>query len=229
MVNNFVVWHNIETMLATGNQLEKLTSIFQNGIRLQFKKGEYVIRPGDPPPGVFLIDTGLVKAYDITKYGEENMLIVRKEHEIFPLIWAVTGQERHVIYQALGPTVVWRLSREDFLKELRQNPELIQPLLDMTIEMYRIHSERILNLEYRSVRERLVSFLLTMDGRFGKKNSHGSVIEVPLRRQDIASSINATRESTGKELAVLEKKGCISSSSLYITIHDKAALKKFLR
>ncbi len=32
------------------------------------------------------------------------------------------------------------------------------PIVDMTIEMYRLHSERILNLEYRSVRERIISF-----------------------------------------------------------------------
>jgi CRP-like cAMP-binding protein len=76
----------------------------------------------------------------------------------------------------------------------------------MTLEMYRIHSERILNLEYRSVRERLISFLLTMSHRFGKKTTEGLLINVPLRHQDIASSINASRETTTRELAALERK-----------------------
>ena len=79
----------------------------------------------------------------------------------------------------------------------------------MVTEMYRIHSERIINLEYRSVRARLVSFLLTMRGRFGKETTEGLVIEVPLRHQDIASSINASRETASREMSALEKKGWI--------------------
>lgn len=201
---------------------------FGHGTRLQYNKGEFIIRPGEGPSGVFFIETGLVKAYDITKYGEENLLIIRKEHEIFPLIWAITGQERSIIYQALSPTTVWRLSRKDYLKHIEENPEASTSLLAMTIEMYRIHSERIINLEYRTVRERLISFLLTMAQRFGINTVDGILMDVPLRQQDIASSINASRETTSRELSALEKKGLISTNPHFIIIKDKDKLKGFL-
>ncbi len=98
----------------------------------------------------------------------------------------------------------------------------------MVTEMYRIHSERILNLEYRTVRERAVSFLLTLGTRFGKKTPDGVVLEVPLRHQDIASSINATRETTSRELAVLERKGLITNKRYLIVLKDIKALKTIL-
>jgi CRP-like cAMP-binding protein len=184
-------------MLATVQQTEELLQVFRNhGARYTYKKGEFIIRPGEVPSGVFYIESGLVKAYDITKYGEENLLIIRHEGEMFPLIWAITGQERSVIYEAIAPSAVWEISRDSFLNHIKSHPEALAPLLDMTLEMYRIHSERIINLEYRSVRERLISFLLTMSHRFGKKTPDGLLINVPLRHQDIASSINASRETT---------------------------------
>lgn len=202
--------------------------MFHRGTRLTYKKGEFIIRPGESPPGVFYIEEGIVKAYDITKYGEENLLIIRKEKEIFPLIWAITGQERHVIYEALSPVSVWRIDRSSLLALIENQPEVLSPLLDMTLEMYRIHSERIINLEYRSVRERLISFLLTMSNRFGKKHRDGSVtIEVPLRQQDIASSINASRETTSRELTALDKKGYISTNG-EIILKKIDDLKSFL-
>src|SRR6266496_6706373 len=103
-------------MLATIKQTAELVELFRRGgLRATYRKDDYVIRPGEQPPGVFYIEEGLVKAYDITRYGEENLLIVRKEHELFPLIWAITGQERHVIYKTLAPTIVLRISREEFL------------------------------------------------------------------------------------------------------------------
>jgi CRP-like cAMP-binding protein len=216
-------------MLATLKQTAELVDLFRTrGLKQTFRKGDFIIRPGDTPPGVFYIYQGLVKAYDITKYNEENLLIIRKADEIFPLIWAITGQERSVIYQALAPTVTWQLKREAFLDFISKEPDAMAPIVDMTIEMYRLHSERILNLEYRTVRERIISFLLTMSQRFGKQTPEGLLIEVPLRHQDIASSVNATRETTSRELSALERKGLLKNKQSLIVLYDIKALRKHL-
>jgi len=200
-----------------------------HGTTYDYRKGEFIIRPGEAPSGIFYIESGLVKAYDITKYGEENVLIVRRKDEVFPLIWAVTGQERKVIYEALVPTVVRLVRRDVFLDFIHNNPDALSVLLDMAIEMYRIHSERILNMGYRNARERLVSFLLTTAGRFGVQQPNGDIlIDAPLRQQDIGSSISASRETVGREIQVLERKGLLSSYDGYITIHDSGKLQDFL-
>jgi CRP/FNR family cyclic AMP-dependent transcriptional regulator len=216
-------------MFAKEPQVLAFVNLFKKGTKLSYKKGEYIIRPGETPNGVFYIEEGLVKAYNISKYGEENLLIIRKDHEIFPLIWSITQQEREVIYQTLSPTVVWRINRDEFVAFLEQHPDALPPFIDMVLEMYRLHSERILNLEYRSARERVISFLLTMSDRFGKNSKENSIIiDVPLRHQDIASSINTSRETTSRELAYLERKGMITNTSSYITLCDVKQLRSFL-
>jgi len=216
-------------MLASARQFKALVELFETGTKLTYRKGEYVIRPGEQPNNIYFIQEGLVKAYNISKYGEENLLIIRKEQEVFPLIWALTGQEREIIYQAISPTILWRIDREKYLEFLHSHPGAMLPILDMVTEMYRIHSERLLNLEYRTVRERLVSFLLTMSGRFGKETEDGAVvIDVPLRQQDIASSINASRETASRALSALEKKGLISTKQFLITLKDIEALQALL-
>lgn len=217
-------------MLANLKQTAELVEFFRTeGREVTFKKGEFIIRPGESPPAVFYIYQGLVKAYDITKYGEENMLIIRKEHEIFPLIWALTGQERNVIYEALMPTTTWQVGREHFMEHVTTERDMLAPLLDMTLEMYRIHGERIMNLEYRSVRERIISFLLTTSRRFGHNEPRGVTITVPLRHQDIASSINASRETVSRELAAMERKGLIKSEQSLVTLTDIDGLRDHLR
>ena len=215
-------------MLASPRQVAAFVGLFKGGTKLTYRKGDYIIRPGEAPSAVFYIEDGLVKAFNISKYGEENLLIIRKQQEIFPLIWALTGSERDIIYQAMVPTVVWRISPQDYLSFLHNHPAALPPILDMVTEMYRIHSERLLNLEYRTVRERLVSFLLTMSGRFGKQNGDGVIIEVPLRHQDIASSINASRETASREIAALERKGLIANKNSLIILKDVPALQAYL-
>lgn len=216
-------------MLATLKQTAEFVEFFRlHGTKQTFRKGDFIIRGGDAPSGVYYIYRGLVKAYDITKYNEENMLIIRKQDEIFPLIWAITGRERQVIYQTLAPTTTWQISRKDFMKLLKDHPQVVTPLLDMTIEMYRLHGERITTLEYRTVRERIISFLLTMSQRFGKQTAAGLLIDVPLRHQDIASSVNSSRETTSRELAALERKGLLENKQSFTLLKDVDALHKHL-
>jgi CRP/FNR family cyclic AMP-dependent transcriptional regulator len=216
-------------MLTTDSQYAALVNLFHQGTRQVYEKGEFVIRPGGPPQGVFYILSGLVKAYDITKYGEENLLIIRKPGEVLGLTWAITGEDRHIMYAALARTELLQISREEFITFVRTNPRAALPLVDMLVDMYRLHSERILSLEYRTVRERLVSFLLSNARRFGKETPEGHVIiDVPLRHQDIASSISATRETTGRELSAMERQGLLTSSQSVITLLNLEKLRKFL-
>jgi CRP/FNR family transcriptional regulator len=216
-------------MLATAEQMRALVNLFHTGTKLTYSKGEFIIRPGESPPGIFYLETGLVKAYDITKYGEENLLIIRKPGEFLGLTWGVTGLDRHIIFSALAPnTTVWLISREAFTEFIRNNPTAALPVVEMVTEMYRLHSERIMTLEYRTVRERLISFLLTAAERFGEPTPEGTRIAAPLKHQDIASSISATRETTSRALADLERKGHLKSEQSYITLKDEKTLRSFL-
>jgi CRP/FNR family transcriptional regulator len=69
-----------------------------------------------------------------------------------------------------------------------------------------------------------------MSDRFSKTNKEtGAVtIDIPLKHQDIASSINSSRETTSRELSALERRGLISSQQSMITLLDVAALEDSL-
>jgi len=215
-------------MLAAPSPPNEFVNLFHQGKKLTFKKGEFIIRPGGAPSGIFYIAQGLVKAYDITKYGDENLLIIRKTGEIIGMTWTITGRDRNIIYTALAPTTVFFVEREAFEQYLQEHPQAALPLVDMLVEMYRLHSERILTLEYRTVRERLISFLLTTAERFGREIDDGIFIDVPLRHQDIASSISATRETTSRELASLERHGWLERRQSYVVLRDSDKLRQFL-
>ncbi len=212
-------------MLTTPGQLRELVNMFHQGTRLSYKKGEFMIRPGDRPTGLFYIGSGMIKVYDITKYGEENLVIIRHKGDVMGLIWTTTGNHRGLVYSAITPAVVYHVSHEQFMTFMKEHPEAAMPLVDMLVEMYKAHSDRIRTLEYRSVRERLVSFLVYHTERFGRPTDEGILIDAPLRHQDIASSISASRETTSRELSTLERLGYLTNKHLMITIKDPVKLK----
>lgn len=216
-------------MVASKEQVAALVDMFRTGVRQEYARGEFLVRPGSQPPGVFYVESGLVKAYDITKYGEENLLILRSNGELLGLTWALTHQDRDVIYTALSPTTVWLVSRDRFISHIREHPEAAVPVVSLLADMYRLHGERIITLEYRTVRERLASFLLGIADRFGTRIGEGILIQAPLRHQDIASSISATRETTSRTLSELEHKGIIATKQSHFVIVDTDALRGFIQ
>lgn len=215
-------------MLADAAAHKQLMDFFSTGTQLTYKKGEAIVRSGDDPQGIYYVTNGYVKAYAITKYGEENVLIIRQHDDIFPLIWAFTGLHRDITYEAMSDTTLWRVARSEFLDFLRKNEHVVPVLLDASIEAYRLHSERVNTLEYRTVRERLASFLLSNIDRFGVKGEKGIALAAPIRRHDMASSINASRESTSRELAALARHGYIDLKTQYIEILQPEKLRELL-
>jgi len=216
-------------MKTHNQQRDKIRAFFYSHTRMQYKKGEVIIRPEDEPSGVYLIEWGFVKAYSITKYGEENLLLVRGSGSVFPLIWAFTGEHRSVSYEAMEETSLWRVSKSDYKDFLDKNPETMPIILDMAIEAYRLHSERVMTLSYRTARERIVSFLLVTANRFGVVQKDGStMIMAPFRQTDLASSVNATRETTSRELNAMRKKGLTKTVESKIVICDIEAMQKLV-
>ena len=216
-------------MARTHNQQrDKIRAFFYSHTRMQYKKGEVIIRPEDEPSGIYLIEWGFVKAYTITKYGEENLMLVRGSGSVFPLIWAFTGEHRGVSYEAMEETSLWRVSKSDYLEFLDKNPDVNPIILDMAIEAYRLHSERVMTLSFHTARERIVSFLLVTANRFGVEKEGCLLIMAPFRQTDIASSVNATRETTSRELNALRKKGLIKMVDGHIALCDIKALEAIL-
>ncbi len=215
-------------MKTHNQQRDKIRAFFYSHTRMQYKKGEVIIRPEDEPSGVFLIEWGFVKAYTITKYGEENLMLVRGSGSVFPLIWAFTGEHRQVSYEAMEETSMWRVSKSDYVDFLEKNPDVNPIILDMAIENYRLHSERVITLSYRTARERIVSFLLVTANRFGIEREGCLIIMAPFRQTDIASSVNATRETTSRELNTLRKKGLIKNMDGKIALCYIPALENIL-
>ncbi len=216
-------------MLTSNDKHQKLVDHFKSGGRLVFKKGHLIIRSQDSPEYIYYIEAGYVKAYSMTKYGDQNLHIIRMPGEIFPLIWTFTQDHRDVAYEAMDDVIIWRQPRREYIKYLDKTPAITGAVLELAVHAYRAYADRVNTLEYRTVRERTISFLLSCASRFGVHNADGSVsLKVPLRHADIASSTNASREMTSRELGHLVRKNLIVINSNTIIICDPDKLRALL-
>ncbi len=211
----------MKSLRASNNTLE---AVFKRGTRLNFSKNETIISPNSNDGQVYWLESGFVKSYDITKYSEENLLVIREKHQIFPVLNILTDEKADIYYQTMCDVTVYRLDKAKYLRKMDQSSTFSKDVLQQVLTMYRIHSQRLLNLEYRTAAERIAFRIVTLADRFGEKKDNEIVIDAPIRHKDIAESINCSRETASREMAKLNRRGIISSSDGCIVITDVGKL-----
>lgn len=208
---------------------EKLKSLFHSGRLLTYQKNETILRAGEVPRGVYLIESGIVKIYSLSQRGNEHVHHFFSDGDFFPVIWTFRDTIRSMYYEALTPTKVWVVDRQAFRDFVSKNPEAMADLMEILIDRYNLYSGRIDNLLHSDARQRAAYRILSLANRFGEQADDGLVINASITHEDMAHSINITRETFGRTIGRLQERGIISyDADHHIIIKDLSALSHII-
>jgi CRP-like cAMP-binding protein len=205
-----------------------LARVFDGAETAHFKRHEIIVRPEIEPSGVFYIQEGFIKIYDIDSEGRYNLVSVRGPAGIFPFEWALHQNVSALYYEAMGNVALKRISREKFMAAIEQDPKLAIATLRLSLFTLNSYMERIQHLEQPTVRQRLASLLLFFTERFSMESPEGKLLNLPLNYQDIADSINTTRDTVNREVLKLKKFGLINCKNRQLYIKSEEALEELL-
>jgi CRP/FNR family transcriptional regulator len=180
-----------------------------------------IIRGYEEPEGVYLIKDGFVKAYSISHAGHRNLLLVHKVGQFMPLPWALDGASTtDLFYEAMTNVEVLRVDKDKLRAAMGNNTWLSREVLSQTVDMISICTQRIQTLEYRTARKRIIAELIYIAGRFGEKHDKEIIINAPITHQDIADSINMSRETASRALELLFEEGLVGQKEHLFTVKD---------
>lgn len=199
---------------------ESIVAHFSGGTSMKFAKNEAIIHINEEPQGVYLIKSGFVKAYSISRTGSESLLIIHQTGDFIPLPWALNGTyTSDLCYEAMTDVSVLRVSKESLRKSMGDNPWLAQQIMSQAVSMIGLYTQRIKTLEYKSARGRIISEFIHMAKRFGENQKGDVLINAPLTQQDIADSINVTRETASRAIELLTDERLLSHDNHLYTMN----------
>jgi len=212
-----------------GVKSEKLRALFHSGRQLKYQKGDTILRARETPRGVYLVDSGIIKIYSLSKRRHEHVHHIFGPDDFFPIIWPFRRSIRSLYYEAIAPATLWLIPREAFRDFITSHPDVMSELLGELIDRYHLYTGRIDNLLYSDARERSAYRLLSLASRFGVKTGEDIVIDATITHVDLAHSINMTRETFGRTLSRLQQKGILCTDSEHrLVIKDLGALARII-
>lgn len=213
-------------MILNKSDSESLLSHFREGTQKHFNKGDIMVQGDEEPLGVYFIQSGYVKAYSISQLGQINLLLIQGAFEIMPLPWALDGKQKlGIFYEAISKVTVLKTSKDNLRSSMGSNSWLTEQILRQLVNTFTVYAQRIQSLGYRLPRERVIACILDLATRFGENQGQGMVIMAPITHQDIADSINMTRETASRALEMLTKDGLIDQKDHLFVVKDEKKLQ----
>ena len=120
---------------------------------------------------------------------------------------------------------VVRVPKHSLRSAMGANSWLTEQVLRQLVNTFTVYAQRIQSLGYRLPRERVIACLLDLATRFGASHEGQIMIEAPITHQDIADSINVTRETASRALEQLVKEGLLSQKDHHIIINDEQKMQ----
>jgi CRP-like cAMP-binding protein len=172
---------------------EALETIGDLLIERRIPKHQTIVEEGLAGDYMYVIRDGEVKVTKLSGDGREKILELLGPGDFFGEMSLLDNAVRSASVKSLTETRILALSRHDFLKELRRNPDLAMAVIQELTRRVRQMDEQASSLSFQRVKERTKGLLR----RLAKNDSEmvGRHSTPPLTHQQIADMIGTSRET----------------------------------
>lgn len=187
-------------------QLKEITDKIN---RRAYKKGEMIFFEGEVSDKLYVINSGKVKIFKYTKEGKEQILYIVSTGDFLGDLSLLKKDEFKFNAEALEDVSICELTKDDFDKAVKENPEIALKILEVLYERIAKLENLVQSLSTKDIETRISGLLLGLIKDFGIPENNIVRLELPLSREDMANYIGVTRETISRKLNSMQEEGII--------------------
>jgi CRP/FNR family transcriptional regulator len=190
------------------------------------EQGEMFYTPEKRSETLFMLQKGKIRIFRTTPDGRELTLAIVESGTIFGEM-ALTGQRLEGAYaQAMEPSEVSTMAREDLERLVVQKPEVGLKIMHLLSERLRRYETRLEDITMKDVHARLASIIVMLVESEGVRTGTGYRIPAHYTHQRLGTMIGTNREVVTRAFGVLQDEGVVELRRRLIYVRDLQALKR---
>jgi CRP/FNR family transcriptional regulator len=193
-----------------------------------FQGGEAVFYEGDESDTCYVVRSGHVRAVREHTDGRTLTLATLGPGEIFGELAIFDEDRRSATIEALDDLEVVAILGADMRRMLRLHPDIAVKLLAALSRRLRETNERLTRQSFQTVQSRVAHVLAEMVATARSEGAPEHDVLITATQNDLAQLAGSSRESASRFLAVLERAGLITQGRGRLTVHDPAALERYV-
>jgi CRP/FNR family transcriptional regulator len=207
---------------------EDLAQVAELAVPRTFGAGEVVFREGDASDTCYVIRSGHARAVLEHPDGRSIALARFGPGEIFGELAMLGEEPRSATVESLEETEAIAILGPDMRRLLREHPEISVKLIASLGRRLREANDRLSRQSFQTVQSRVASVLAELVSAAREEGAPDGDVLITATQADLAQLVGSSRESTSRFLAVLERAGIITQGRGRLTVHDAAALERYV-
>ncbi len=208
----------LENARATG----ALTEISKDRKVRSIGKKESIFHEGDELRTVFFINKGKVRTFKMNNDGKELVTGLYGEGDFIGYMSVLEGGRTAESAETLEDSELALIPREEMLALMYRDRDVSIRFIKMLSKEVKEKEERLLNLAYSSVRQRVAQALIRLKDRYGDGSARK--LGVRISREDLATIVGTATESLIRSLSDMKEEGLIEMDGREIVVSDERRL-----
>lgn len=195
-----------------------------------YKKGQIVFFEGNRPLGLYCVNKGKIKIFQLGSSGKEQIMRLAKGGDILGYRALIGGELYSASAGIIEDSIICFIPKKTFFDLLQTNSELSTKMMKLLSHDLKSAESRITGLAQKPVRERLAETLLMLKEFYGLE-SDNKTINASLSREDISNIVGTATETTirvmsdfkheklidlqGKKIKILNNESLIKAANIF--------------
>jgi CRP/FNR family cyclic AMP-dependent transcriptional regulator len=193
---------------------------------IHLERGEIFYTPQQRSERLFVLESGKVRLFRTAPDGREFTLAVVESGTVFGEMSLTAQQLQGAYAQAMEPSEVSTMAREDLERLVVDKPEVGLRLMHLLSERLRRYEARLEDATMKDVHSRLASIIVMLVESEGVRSGAGYRIAAHYTHQQLAEMIGTNREAVTRAFGVLQDEGVVELRRRLIHVPDLPALKR---
>lgn len=193
------------------------------GKRRRHRKAEYLFNAQDKADGFYYVESGEIRVFKMDEQGKEVEVVRLEPGDFLAEAIVFVSPAFPFFAQAVKDSEVLFFDKETIFQKLKKDPTVAKFFLNLLARKCLTLSNRIESLGLRTVRQRLIQYLLSRCSGELK-----CLIELKMKKGELAKVLGTISETLSRNLKQLQEEGLIEVKRNKIYIKNCQALREEL-
>ena len=205
-----------------------LERVAEVAVPRRFDGREVIFREGDDSDTCYVVRSGHARAVREHSDGRQITLATFGPGDIFGELAMFDAESRSATVEAVDDLEVAAILGADMRGLLRRHPDIAVKLVIALGRRLRQANERLARQSFQTVQSRVAAVLGQLVDQITSEDGGQRDVLVVATQAELAQLAGSSRESASRFLAVLERAGVITQGRGKLTVHDPAALQRYV-
>ena len=193
-----------------------------------FEPGQVVFREGDASDTCYVVSSGHARATRTHTDGRSITLATFGPGDFFGELAMFDDERRSATVEAIDGVSACAILGHDMRGFLARHPEIAVKLVTALGRRLRAANERLTRQSFQTVQSRVAQVVARLVADAQREGAPDHEVPLKVTQSEIADLAGCSRESASRFLAVLERASVIDQGRGRLTVHDPAALERYV-